>query len=85
VIIHQHLSRDHHPKIALAAMKTVSVKEHALLDLLSDAERKELARSVEPGGRPRRWKVLQRPSARMILLPRATKLDYAMTLGRTGG
>jgi hypothetical protein len=41
---------------------------------------------VGPGARrPRRWKCLQRPSARMILLPRATKLGYAMTLGRTGG
>jgi hypothetical protein len=86
-IIHQHLSRDHHPKIAFAAVRTVAVKEHALLDLLSDAERKDLARSAEAAAVYDWCKCLRRPSARMpvILLPRATKLDYAMTLGRKGG
>ena len=45
-----------------------------LLYILSDAEeRKDLARSAEAA------------SARMILLPRATKPDYAITLGRTDG
>jgi hypothetical protein len=84
-IIQQHLSRDHHPKIAFAAVRTVAVKEHALLDLLLDAERKDLARSAEAAAVYDWCKCLQRPSARMIPLPRATKLDYAMTLGRTGG
>ena len=46
-IIHLHLSRDHHPKIAFAAVRTVAVTEHLLLDLLSDAERKDLAWSTE--------------------------------------
>ena len=41
--IHLHLSRDHHPEIALVAVRTVV---HRLLDLLSGAkERKYLART----------------------------------------
>ena len=47
-IIHQHLSRDHHPKIAFVAAGTVSVIEHTLPDLLSDSEgREDQARSAE--------------------------------------
>ncbi len=41
----QHLSRDHDPKIAFAAARTVAIVERALFDQLSDAEeRKDLAR-----------------------------------------
>jgi hypothetical protein len=36
--IHQHLARDHHPKISYVAVRTVAVIEHTLLDLLSDTE-----------------------------------------------
>ena len=47
-IIHLYLSRDRHPKIAFAAVRTVAFTERMLLDLLSDAEeRKDLARSAE--------------------------------------
>jgi hypothetical protein len=85
-IIYQHLSRDHHPEIAFVAMRTVAVIERTFLNLLSESDAEEgkdlpVARSR----RPRQWKCLQRPLGRMILLPCATKLVYAMTLGRTGG
>jgi Family of unknown function (DUF6535) len=44
----QHLSRDHDPKIAFAAMKTIAVLERALLEQLLYAETKEdRARSAE--------------------------------------
>jgi len=44
----RHLSRDHEPKIAFAAVRTVAVMERTLLDLLSDVDdRKDLARSAE--------------------------------------
>ena len=47
-IVHQHLSRDHHPKIAFVAVRTATVIEHTLLNLLSDAEeRKGLPRRAE--------------------------------------
>jgi hypothetical protein len=47
-MIHQHLTRDHHPKIAFMALRTAAVIERTLLDLLSDAEeRMNLARSAE--------------------------------------
>src|SRR5882757_6679500 len=72
-IIHQHLSRDHHPTITFVAVRTVAVIEQTLLDLLSDAEpeeRKDEARSAEPEtAAGRRLQCLQSPLARMILLP----------------
>ena len=37
----QHLSRDHDPKIAFAAMKTIAVLERALLEQILDAESRE--------------------------------------------
>jgi hypothetical protein len=37
-IIHQGQSSDYHPKIAFAAVRTVAVIEHMLLDLLLYAE-----------------------------------------------
>jgi hypothetical protein len=59
---------------------------HTLLDLLSDAEeRKDPARGVESKpGAVVEVQCLQRSSAKMILLPRASKLlDSELTLGRT--
>jgi hypothetical protein len=42
------LSRDHHPKMAFAVVRTVAVIERTLLDLLSGAEeRMDLARLAE--------------------------------------
>jgi len=62
-------------------VRTVAVIHNTLLDLLSDAEeRMDLARSAEAAA----VEVVQRQSARMVLLPRATLLGYAMTLGKTG-
>jgi hypothetical protein len=47
-IIHQHLYRDHHPRIAFATVLTVAVIERSLLYLLSDVEeRMDLARSAD--------------------------------------
>lgn len=84
-IIYQHLSGDHHPKTAFATVR-IAVPEHTLLGLLLDAEeRMDLARSADSEAAKAAVECLQRLSARMILLPRATKLGYAMTLGRTGG
>jgi hypothetical protein len=46
-ITQQHLSRDHHPNIAFVTVRTVAVKQHTPLDLLSDAGRKDLVGSAE--------------------------------------
>jgi hypothetical protein len=70
----QHLSRDHDPKIAFAALRTIAVLERALLDQLLDADGNHgmdshMSKVAE---------VLPQPSGRMMPLPRATKLGRAI-------
>jgi hypothetical protein len=79
ISICQHLSCDNHPRIAFAAVRADSVLECTLW-VYFRMQRRERTWS----GSLRRWrrKCLQRPSARITLLPRATKLGYAIALGR---
>jgi len=70
MIVHQDLSRDDYPRIAFVAVRTVAVIERTLLDLLSDVERMDLARSAAA----ETVEVLAETPARMILFPAPTKL-----------